>query len=156
MGNLFVSRFRDGCSIGGAASNDLILALKSGLFADNTCHSAKPGNVVLVVANPFVILLRVLSENLGPSTIWEEKGGSPWRNSYKVARLTPMMDITYCEKIMQSLCEKYKLPFRGKNGNVLLFHGNRFNGGNNKTEYVPVIRDFIKERRAAVSPALPW
>jgi hypothetical protein len=156
MGKLYVSRYSGSRSIGGNAFNDLLLACMLRLFADNVCHGAKPGDMILVFADECFILFHVLSENLGPSIKWEEKGGLSWRYSYKVAKLTPIISISSdLMKQMQGLCEKRNIPFRGKNGNILLFHGNRFNGGHNKSEYAPVIHDYIRSRRAAVSPALP-
>ena len=146
---VYAARFSDGSSIKGDAMEDLKLVKESSVFADGMTHNASRGDVIVVYAKTYVVILRVRSENLGPTTMWLEKGGQFWPNSYEVSRITLFMRADSIQGRLEELCVKHGVPFRGKNGNILLFHGNRFNGGNDKSQYSQVVSEFIMERRAA-------
>lgn len=140
-------------SIGGRGWNDVQCGMKHGMCASNNARDLKRGDWVIISSLIYsgvrwFIIGRILSENLGRTTLWSIMGGCEWEDSYKYRRVT--IPLSTSDPAVQEILTGYT-PRQISD----MFSTHHCAGGPDKRHYMKVLKSFTRDKRFRLQRARP-
>jgi hypothetical protein len=132
-------------SIGGRGWNDVQCGMEHNMCASNDARGLRRGDWAVISSLVYrgvrwFIIVRIMSDDLGPTTLWSDKGGSDWKHSYRCYRYTQPLSTSH--PALQEILTGYT-PRQISD----MFSTHHCAGGPDKSGYMKILKKIARDER---------